>query len=336
MSELCLKIWANFADPKFIEWFSEAYLDELWLNWFIGSPGKYNVNVENNSIESYNANIKKLMNTSVSVTVERFFDTGIRSILCDAVDIIDSYTSSLSIQQLDRLDLIRNYRIPQGIMNKALLLVQDDNQYLFDVGKKLLFVNSSKNIANKVTSERCDKYHSGKLNIQEIQILNDFNLKNSLHDLTSLHAVNEHGECDCKNYHITGYLCSHTLVHYHSIGIINIIDMTRRVDNRLSGRKRNRSSALSRELTEYEESSTKITRANDYFQRPILFEEYGFGVIVEYIGLEDKWLALFLNVPNVNLMCECGNSNCGNGKIHLMLKSSEVEKGFKNMEKTYK
>ncbi len=193
----------------------------------------------------------------------------------------------------------------------------------------MLFINTKKNVENILTADRSQKYYDAKQIIILVPNSNEFNMMTSLTDYTSLHCVDVNGKCDCKLYHITGYVCSHVLVHYHRIALINILEMISSIDIEMkSGRKRNRTPALTVDPGTVQ--VLKVPKIKNYIMISIWLEEYGFGCIKKYLPQGDKYLAIFKNVSNLELRCQCSDPQCGNGSIHKMLSNIEVEKGIKD------
>ena len=99
--------------------------------------------------------------------------------------------------------------------------------------------------------------------------------------------------------------------------IINVINMKSSIDSSTSipGRKRNRSSCLSNDSIENDLHVSELQRDMNvnYLHMSVSYENVGFGTIQEHIGDCHKWLAVFHNVPDKSMRCQCFDPNCGNG-----------------------
>ncbi len=104
--------------------------------------------------------------------------------------------------------------------------------------------------------------------------LNETNYSQVIFDVTSLHVVNEFYQCNCKNFHITGYLCSHVLVALNENKLISLKTLCGQVTvNKSKGRRRNRGKALTRDIVE------EISHPDDvipsYLGAAVRFKDYG-------------------------------------------------------------
>ncbi len=197
----------------------------------------------------------------------------------------------------------------------------------FDVTSHGWFFNNSMYIENMMAPARIQNYLLG-LSGSYPRSENE-NVSDLLFDVSSCYMVREltSGEhvCNCKMFHKSGYVCSHTLVTLNDRNLISLTDNATVICSTRRGKKRNRSKALIRDsypqTVEVETIELVITQFTS-----IYFELYGPGITINFFPETGDWLALFTTVPNLNLQCMRGCDGCGNGRIHVFLTVDEIQR----------
>ena len=112
LSHYCVQEWRQQGEIADSNWFQTTYLHNDWMNWFIGAPGKFLVNVENNSLESYNRQVKLVLETTRLQSLENFIDKGIQAILRDGSNRAEKSLSSKAYLNQSQMIMIKELPIP--------------------------------------------------------------------------------------------------------------------------------------------------------------------------------------------------------------------------------
>ena len=178
-----------------------------------------------------------------------------------------------------------------------------------------------------MTHERARNYLSIKEPLDAELDDNLESFQETLLNYTSIHVVDDNApvlSCDCKQYHHTGYICSHILVVAHFKNVICLVQKIRPIAKSSSkGRKRQRGSALQRD-----DSKELLREPNKVLGKSIFFEEYGVGTINQYLSPMKKWVAYFMNVTDVTKICQLSCSRCSIGRAHILLNEDEIVQGL--------
>jgi hypothetical protein len=144
ISKIYLREWRLLGEEEYSNWFTNTYLDPKWMNWFFGAPGQKLVNVDNNSLESYNRQIKLIIGTTIRQSLERFIDQGIRDILLDGSNRVQKSLTSISYLDLPQSELIKEKAIPSEMLQKSILFLSSPQSYSHILTMGKWFFNTKK------------------------------------------------------------------------------------------------------------------------------------------------------------------------------------------------
>ncbi len=287
--------WRVQGETVFADWFQHIYLSSNWDGWWCGAAGIEGIAVTNNPLESYNRNLKRVIQKVMFFP--RFINSGIPSILEEAV-------RTPRIQRRDIMNkevVIQTTNKPREMMEKALLIltkkqfldkrsvvyfnsgsfvdieVTDERSYLFEIA----YAESKKSTSNILSSsnswfEDVKTFHKKTDSFQHVKNL-----------LRSLHRVAWNGTfctCSCKMFQFTSYACSHVLVVYH---LRHVFDLVKNIiqDKNKPGRPSKRSKGL--------DIDAEIVINFAYKDRRVYSDEHGSGYIVDMKKKPKIWTALY-------------------------------------------
>ena len=141
-----------------------VYRYESWSNWFIGSPCQTLVNVENNSIESYNRVIKN--DAPDVITLQYFFENKIYSILSTAASKVENWKNSRSYQMLSQEYLIDECNIPDEVIRKSIILNDTPGAFVHSLEHEKYFFNRSHDLNVHIAQYGIENYLSCHSNSQ--------------------------------------------------------------------------------------------------------------------------------------------------------------------------
>lgn len=106
----------------------------------------------------------------------------------------------------------------------------------------------------------------------------------------------------------------------------SLINQTRQVtQNKKSGRRPNRGSALSRDL------STESDNISKHIGKSIKLPEYGFGTVTEFWSHSQLYVAYFWDVQDLTKECLLRCQSCRRGQLHLVLTNEELIYAIEHM-----
>ena len=173
------------------------------------------------------------------------------------------------------------------MLNFIQLCICIELYYIYvESGSIIYYVNASKyqyiegSSANEVTLDRIRKFRQDPTRILP--------MKQCIQIYMSMHEIREKNysdneelyyECDCRCYWYSAVICSHVLVVYHLLGIININHLVSRIaPKKKAGRPTKRSKALEKD----EAVDTKGMKPADWVKTMIRHPEYLTGYVTDY------------------------------------------------------